>query len=99
VDTEGSEALRSIGAGLAQLVKSGRAHRAKMKANAEMDALNRDLARRLRETTAPTPEERFREMYMAQQGGEASIEDRIAQRQNQAEREAVETGVELGERW
>jgi hypothetical protein len=97
VDTEGSEALRSIGALLAQLVKSGREHRARMKANAEMDELNRNLLRRLKEETAPTLQERFDTQYLAQQGWEPSIEDRIAQRRDQAEREAIGRGVVLDE--
>jgi hypothetical protein len=87
--------LREVGTGFAKVVKSRRAARIKAADDRKMDELNRNLLRRLREATAPTPEERFREMYMAQQGGEAGIADRIAQRQNLAEREAIQRGVEL----
>ena len=92
---DGANLLRQAGAGLAEVVKVGRERRAKAKSDREMDQLNRDLLRRVKEATAPTPLQQFEAMYYAQQGGEASIEDRIAQRQNLAEREAIDRGVEL----
>jgi hypothetical protein len=82
---------------LAEVVKLRRAARIKAADDRKMDELNRNLLRRLKEETAPTPLERFWEQYVVQQGGEASIEDRIAQRQNLAEREAIDHGVELSD--
>jgi hypothetical protein len=88
--------LRGIGRGLGALVKSGRERRAKMKAAAERDAMNRDLVRRLKEANAPTPQEAFLEMQKRMMGGE-TLAERIAANQNLAEREAIGRGVTLSD--
>lgn len=48
----GANLLREVGAGLAQVVQAGRDRRAKAKSDREMDQLNRDLLRRVKEATA-----------------------------------------------
>jgi hypothetical protein len=68
-DDEGANMLREVGAGLAQVVKSRRAARIKGADDRKMDELNRNLLRRLKEETAPTPVERFWEQYVAHRPG------------------------------
>jgi len=89
---EAAALLRSIGSGLAQIVQSGRERAAKLKANRETDALNRDLLRRLRDVNGPSVEERLRELAGHQFVGEPGFADRQAQREHAARREAVEYG-------
>ena len=49
-----------------------------MRADAEMDALNRNLLRRLEEAATPPVEEQFREMYTRTMMGGETIAERIA---------------------
>lgn len=97
VDTEGSELLRSVGSALAELVQVRRDARVKARKAAEMDELNRNLLRRLKEENEPSLEERFLAMQRQQMMGEGSIEDRIAQRADLARREAIAHGLDLAE--
>jgi hypothetical protein len=52
LNDNGANLLREVGAGLAQVVQAGRDRRAKAKSDREMDQLNRDLLRRVKEATA-----------------------------------------------
>ena len=63
-----------------------------MRADAEMDALNRNLLRRLEEAATPPVEEQFREMYTRTMMGGETIAERIAVNHDLAEREATAAG-------
>ena len=63
-----------------------------MRADAEMDALNRNLLRRLEEAATPPVEEQFREMYTRTMMGGETMAERIAANHDLAEREATAAG-------
>jgi hypothetical protein len=79
--------------------------RTEARVKAQEDRETAEFNRRLREkmkAEAETPKalaQKFEEMHAAELQWQPSIQDRILQRKDEAKREAVETGVELGERW
>jgi hypothetical protein len=95
----GAAMLRDIGAALARFVEDRREARIKAAKDRERDAMNRTLLARLKAETQ-TPEAlaaKFNELYNVQLAWEPSLEDRVAQRHNAAEREAIDQGRELND--
>lgn len=96
---EAAGLLRCLADDLVRVVQRQRDARAKARRDEELREFGRRLQQKMREEEE-TPErlaQRFSEMYSTQMMGEPSIADRIAQRRDEAERDAIAHGRTLSE--